>query len=76
MFRLIWGEELENEIRGLIADEFWTFKDDELVNILYLVEESNIPWISFYFREGRGWAPLGYNTKGWELYGASIMSEK
>lgn len=76
MFRLIWGEQLENEIKGNIHDEYWDFKDPELAKIHTLVEEGSVPWVSFYFRDGRGWNAMGYNSKGWELYGNSIMSEK
>lgn len=76
MLRLIWGEDLENEIKGPIADEFWAFKDPLLANIYQLIHESSVPSVLFYFREGRGWIAFQYNTKGWELYGASIMSEK
>jgi hypothetical protein len=64
MWRLIWGEKLENELKS---------EEPIMFDIIENCRNTG-PFIYFKYREGKGWSPIDYNDKGWELYGASIMN--
>jgi len=71
MHRLIWGENLENEMKcnNLDSDEF-------IQRHHSMTGSETIPFVLFYFKDGSGWRIYDYNNKGFELYGDSIMKEE
>ena len=71
MWRLIWGEKLENEMKCDNLD------NDEFIQRHHSMTGSETtPFVLFRFRDGRGWHIHDYNNKGYDLYGDSIMKEE
>lgn len=79
IYRIIWGEHLENEMKcdETIDEGGFSHPDsDEFMMRWHSMSGSeNTPFVCFYFREGKGWNSIDWNVRGWNIYGESIMGQ-
>lgn len=87
VYRLVWGERLENEMKcGEVAissdptDGGEPDSEEFIQRWEWLAARDPIqmpffPFVCLYFVEGKGWVIINYNSEGYELYGDSIMGE-
>lgn len=82
MLRVIYGQKLEYRLKHdfnlpISETNDWNMYSQAIrsLDALNKINENIIPFIEFSFKEGSGWIPITYNTKGWELYGDSIMGD-
>lgn len=79
MYRLIWGQKLENEEKGEMTVVSSDPEDGECPcsdQFFNLHDQDETPFVCFVFEEGSGWKMWSYNQDGYELYGESIMGQK